>query len=474
MPGMGYRPARKREEEMQMKKVCVLRVGTGICVALCAFMAFLLFVSSAAAAHDPLIEVLIRKGVLTEDEAREIEKEAAEIEREREAEKARAEAMQHREEIREVRHDSIPKPLQGLKFRMLSYLDYSAGEENDSSGNSDSYNTFSIKRGYFRVDKKITPWLGAHLTYDVHQESGGDWKARLKYLYAEFRPGDLGFFTDNRAELGMGHIPWLDFEEHINPYRCQGTMAIERAGTFNSADLGISIRGNLGGRLDDAGSTVGNHHYDGRWGSWHVGVYNGSGYHSTEKNGNKVFEGRLSLRPFPDILPGLQFSGFMLNGEANNRNANNDFPDYQAYVGMMSFQHPRLILTTQYITTHGNKDGSWTDARGHALWTQGASVFLNVKPPIYGLVPSLDRKLNFFFRYDWMDRDKKDRVAKETSYNMYIIGSAWEVFRGNFLLMDYEWTTFGDDFGYKKSAAPSPGLNPDNEHKFQMVYQLKF
>ncbi len=419
--------------------------------------------TAAAAAHAPLIEVLIRKGILTEDEAREIEKEASEFEKQR-----------RQEVVKEVRYDVLPKPLQGLKFRMLSYLDYSAGQSNDSAGNAENYNKFSIKRGYFRMDKKITPWLAAHLTYDVHQDDAGDWKTRLKYLYAQLKPADLGILTDMKAEVGLGHIPWLDFEEHLNPYRCQGTMAIERAGTFNSADLGVSIRGNFAGRLDDARSTVGNHHYDGRYGSWHIGVFNGSGYHSKEHNGNKVVEARLTLRPLPDLLPGLQFSGFGLNGEANNENQFGQYPDYQAYIGMVSFQHPRFILTTQYITTHGNKDGSWMDSRGHALWTQGTSVFANVRPPIYAFAPSLDGKINLFFRYDWMDRDKNNKVARDTSYNMYMTGGTWEIFKGNFLLMDYEWTTFGDDFGYSKTKAPSPGLKPDNEHKFQMVYQLKF
>ncbi len=449
-------------------KECFTGLGKGVVAAF--IVCFLLWgflavssVSAASASHDPLIEVLIRKGILTEDEAREIEKEAAAIEKQR-----------RQEVVKEVRHDALPGPLRGLKFRMLSYLDYSAGQANDRSGNTDSYNRFSIKRGYFRVDKEITPWLAAHLTYDVHQDAAGDWKTRLKYLYAQLKPADLGILTDMKAELGLGHIPWLDFEEHLNPYRCQGTMAIERAGTFNSADLGVSIRGDFDGRLDDARSTVGNPHYDGRYGSWHIGVFNGSGYHSAEHNGNKVVEARLTLRPLPDLLPGLQFSGFGLNGKANNENQFDQYPDYQAYIGMVSFQHPRLILTAQYITTHGNKDGSWVDGRGHALWTQGTSVFANVKPPVCAFEPSLDGKINLFFRYDWMDRDKNDRVAKDTSYNMYMAGGAWEVFKGNFLLMDYEWTTFGDDFGYSKTRAPSPGLKPDNEHKFQMVYQLKF
>jgi len=438
---------------------------TGLTVSACV----LLMASGALAAsvHEPLVEVLIRKGILTEQEAQQIEKEAEILQEQRQQE-------QKEQLVKEMQQKSEPKALQGLKFRMLSYLDYSIGNTPEPDDGQSSYNKFAIKRGYLRVDKTITPWLGAHLTYDIHQDGDGDWMARMKYLFAQFKPSDLGFVTNMKSEVGMGHIPWLDFEEHINPYRCQGTMAIERAGTFNSADLGLSIRGNFGGRLENAATLLGNHHYDGRWGSWHLGVYNGSGYHAKEDNQNKVIEGRLTLRPLPDNLPGLQISGFGLTGEGNERTEYGDYTDYQAYIAMLSYQHPRFIFTTQYITTQGNKDGSWYDDTGDALWTQGGSLFANYKPPLGSFLPALDKKFNLFFRYDWMDRDKDNKIAADATYNMYIIGGAWEVFVGNYILMDYEWTTYGRDFGAKKSSMPVPGRNNGDENKFQMVYQLKF
>ncbi len=102
------------------------------------------------------------------------------------------------------------------------------------------------------------------------------------------------------------------------------------------------------------------------------------------------------------------------------------------------------------------------------------SFSLNVKPPVYRINPWLDRKLNFFFRYDHVDRDKDNKIADDAEYNLYIEGGALEIFHGNFILADYELTIFGDDFGNKHSAAPSPGNKPRNEHKFQMVYHLKY
>lgn len=308
-------------------------------------------VVTAAPVQDPLLQVLIKKGILTEQEALDIRKEADELERAREAEK---------EIIPPAKTESeLPKGLRNLSFGMLAYLDYSAGESGIAEDRTSSYNRFSITRGYFTVKKKINSWLGARITYDVHQDDAQDWKVRLKYLYAEIKPADFAFFTNMKAEAGMGHMPWLDYEEHINPYRCQGTMAMERAHVFNSADLGISIRGNFGGRLDDAEHLTGNHHYDGRWGSWHVGVYNGGGYHATENNGNKVVEGRISIRPLPDLVPGLKLNYFGLVGEGNTRVSSAfDYPDYNVNLGMLSYESPGLIVTTQYFITNGNASGA--------------------------------------------------------------------------------------------------------------------
>lgn len=422
-------------------------------------------IANAGSHYDPLLQVLIKKGVITSKEADEIQREANTIEK-----------QQTEQLTKQVQKETLPKPLRGLKFRMLSYLDYSAGETPQSNDGQKSYNKFAIKRGYFRVDKKITPWLAGHLTYDVHQDSSGSWMSRLKYLYAQLKPSDLGFLTNMKLEAGLGHIPWLDFQEHVNPFRCQGTMAIERAGTLNSADLGVSLRGNFGGELEDAKARTGNHHYAGKFGSWHLGVYNGSGYHSKENNGNKVIEGRLTLRPLPDLLPGLQFSYFGLYGEGNNKaEQNGEYPDYQVQMGYVSYEHPRVILTGQYFATQGNKDGRWVQPNnGDGLWTSNYSFFGNIKPPVYSLSHWLDGKLNFFFRYDHVDRDKDNKIANDATYDMYIGGGALEVAHGNYILMDYEYTDMGDDFGNNKKDAPDPGNNPGNESKFQMVYQLKF
>lgn len=411
---------------------------------------------------DILLNKLVEKGILSHSEAQqllnEMQKEAVVSEE------------QHKQEIvKEIKDKelAVPEALKGLKVGMLAYVDYSNGIEPEPGDKDSSFNHFRLTRGYLTVKKEILPWMQTRITLDIHKDDYGDYKERIKYLYAELRPPDIGPFTGMKSEIGQGHIPWLDFEEHVNPYRCQGTMAIERAGTFNSADVGISLRGDFAGKLKDAKERTGSHHYDGRYGSWHLGVYNGSGYHASEKNNNKVVDGRLTLRPLPDVIPGLQLSYFGLYGEGNKKASNGDYPDYKVNLGMLSYEHPWGILTAQYFQTEGNAKGSWVDADGDALDTECYSFFGNLRLPV------LDRKLSLFARYDHFDQDDDNKIGNDADYDMYMGGLAWDIYKGNMLLLAYETTDYGDDAG-KKGKAPVSGNRLGDDRKVQVVWQIKF
>ncbi len=244
-------------------------------------------------------------------------------------------------------------------------------------------------------------------------------------------------------------------------------MAIERAGTFNSADMGISLRGNFFGSLADAERRVGNHHYDGRWGSWHIGVYNGSGYHAVEENCNKAIEGRFTVRPMPDFLPGLQLSWFGIHGEGNT-DYPTGWPDYNVNMTMLSYQKPWLILTAQYFTTKGNAQGTWVDAQDNALRTDGYSFFSNLRLPIGR------RKLWWFARYDHFDQDVYAQIAPDADYDMWITGLAYYLTGENLIMVVYEGTDYGNGAN-KKGSAPDPALTGlGNDRKVQVVMQVKF
>lgn len=381
----------------------------------------------------------------------------------------------------EEANQTVDKSLLGLKLGVLAYVDYSEGEMPLPNGKEMYYNRFGLTRGYFTVKKSMTDWMGMRLTMDVKQESkasgaklNGSYVVRMKYFYAELKPEDFGFFTNMKSEIGLGHIPWLDFEEHINPYRSQGTMAIETAHVFNSADLGVSLRGYFGGKLEGAEEKTGSHYYDGRLGSWHIGIYNGGGYHEVENNQNKLAEGRVTIRPLPGLIPGLQLSYLGIFGEGNQAKAAvvgsitlKNIPDYQVNNYMLSFEHPMVVITGQYYTTEGNQSGTWIEPDGDALDTEGWSVFGNFK------IPGTNGKANIFGRYDWFDQDPDDEWAKDTEYAMTVAGLAFDLYKHNLLLLVWENTDYEDDAN-TKGKLPKVGNDLGKEEKIQVVWQIKF
>jgi len=357
------------------------------------------------------------------------------------------------------------KALDGLSVGTTSYLDFSGGEDN-----GESYNEFMITRGYITIQKTLTSWLRFRVTPDVTLDDTGDFKLRLKYLYAEFLPPNLSFLTTMAAEVGMGHMPWLDFEEHINPYRLQGTMFIERAGILNSADLGLSIRGYFGDPMPVEYQSNVSKYYAGRYGSWHFGVYNGGGYHADEENENKVPEVRVTLRPLPDLIPGLQVSYFGLFGKGNDESSGAS-PDYTVNLGMLSYQNSWIIFTGQYAITEGNNKGSYVvPDTDNALHGEGFSFFFNTHLPL------LDRKLNFFARYDRFDPDTSDWLTYgdgNDSYDLVNSGLAWQFYKSCYLLLAYERIMYDkNNAGLRK--LPAPDTNRPDDWRVQSVMQIAF
>lgn len=330
-----------------------------------------------------------------------------------------------------------------VKVGGLWYLSYQNGT---SSG--EDFSRFVIKRGYINIEAKINSYLSARITPDVVQrEDPGDVEVRLKYAYAKFSATrDVGFITKPQLEFGIVHMPWLDFEEHVNLYRMQDTMFMERLGLFNSADFGFTGMALLGGTMPEDYQKKVSSHYPGRYGSFAFGIYNGGGYHATEVNYEKAVEGRVTIRPLPDQLPGLQFSYFGLNGQGNIEEG---APDWRVNAIMTSYQHERVVLTGQWMTATGNQKGGAVDPSGDATDTSGWSIFVEAKlTPAWSLIG----------RLDWYDLDKS---ISENGGKRYIAGLCYHMGGGNDLLLDYDRVEF-------EQAERSP------DDRIQFTVQIKF
>lgn len=325
--------------------------------------------------------------------------------------------------------DKVVNALKGFKFGLLYYLSYQNGETGDLD-NGAGYSQFTIKRGYFRVTKEILPWFDAHMTFDVTtvkdpEEAGdpannydGSIAVRIKYAYGKIKLPDFAFFTKPFIEVGVVHMPWLDFEEHVNFYRAQDTMFMERNGLFNSADLGATFVSLFGGEMPQEYQNTVSSDYPGRYGSMSVGLYNGAGYSASEKNENKPIEARLTIRPLPDIIPGLQLSYFGIWGKGNKDTE----PDWTVNNGMVSFEHEYVTMVGQYYTGKGNQKGD------DEFDKDGYSIFAEIKP--------LD-KFSVIGRYDRFDPNTD---ADDDENTRYIIGAAYHIdkLHKNMVLLDYD------------------------------------
>ncbi len=340
----------------------------------------------------------------------------------------------------------IVDALKGFKIGGLWYLSYQNGDTGNTTG-GDSYNAVNVKRGYLTVEKEFFPWFSARITSDVTtvkdpaSNLDGSLALRIKYLYALFKAPDMAFLTKPNVEVGVVHNPWFDFEEKLNYYRLQDTMFIERNGILNSADQGLTFTTLLGGLVDEKYQKEVNAAYPGRYGSIQAGIYNGGGYEASEKNSNKVLEARVTVRPLPDIIPGLQLTYFGITGKGNTAQG----PAWDANLAFASFEHKYVVLTGQYFWGKGNQKGTdENDKRGYSFFTE-------LKP---------HKKFSVISRFDHFDPNTN--VSNDEN-NRYLAGVAYHIDRqhNNMILLDY------DTVHYEQSGK-------SDDKRVQLTWQVAF
>jgi hypothetical protein len=329
----------------------------------------------------------------------------------------------------------LPPVLKHFKPLGLAYISYQAGLQDSGPHQTQSYNLFLLKRGYFGADVDITSYLTSRFISDVTLDTFGDVKLRSKYLYGKFHAKGNNAITAPYMEFGLDHMPWLDFEEAINGFRMQDTMFLERNNIFNSADFGVLVGSDIGGSMDSEYKNTVDSHYAGRYGSWQLGVYNGGGYHAAEQNTNKVVEGRLSIRPVPRAIPGLQLTAFGLTGKGNKPATSiSDPPDWSASVAMLSYESRYLTFTGQAYAGTGNQAGTALQSNGTSARQSGFSVFAAVHIP----APLAGQRISVLGRID--EFNSNTRIANDLQ-RLYIAGVAWHFYKDNIWLIDYQRTS---------------------------------
>lgn len=372
-------------------------------------------------------------------------------------------------------------PFEGLKLSAEAYIDWTRSDVQGVTSNA-----FTLNRGYVTVNKTLNDFLSFRYTLDVKSakttaefpdtidasvsnDLDGNYVFRTKYLYAEMNFGGEGAVSDLRARVGMQHAGLDDFEQSMNPYRAQARNWQEGAGWFGTADLGVGLHGNFGGRLDDAKGRTGSSKYDGRHGSFQLLLANGGGYDKAEKNENKLLSGRVSVRPAAAALPGLQLTYAGVFGQDNTTNGGDGAGvDFSLHAFMVSWQSPRFTAYGQYFLAENNQAGKYVSG-GEGVKTGGLSAVAIARPRV-----AKDR-LGVYARYNVFDGDR-DEVITEGDHQVTQVtgGVSYDVAKGNMFIVAYEVTSY-DEFARALGSLPSASAqNRDDDKKLQLVYRLEF
>ena len=300
-----------------------------------------------------------------------------------------------------------------------NYTFQASPEITDADGNTVNRNAFDVARAYLNVTGNISRHIAFRITPDISRETNtasslaGSLVFRIKYGYLQANLDDW-LTPGSFARLGIQQTPYLDYLEGIYRYRFQGTLFVERAGYFSSADAGASFRYNMPSNYGDV----------------HVGLYNGEGYTRAEANDQKAIMIRGSVRPFATgapLLRGLR-AALLYDADQYLKEA-----ERTRLVGNVTFEHRFINVGFEYIDATDRISALPTAATVHGT---GYSLWATPKTSTTGT------GWEGLLRYDHL----RPNTANQQQQNRMILGVAyWFPHLGTVtsaLLFDYDAQLF--------------------------------
>jgi hypothetical protein len=305
----------------------------------------------------------------------------------------------------------------GLNIEALGYVDFLAvsGDHYQSGANVTAAaadtaagrdNGFHFTRAYITAKDKLSDELMVRITYDEKDGYGG--KAFVKYVY-----GDYSYFEGQKVRFGLGHTPWVDYEEGLYTYRFLGKILSDDQGAQSSSDIGVSLIGSFMDKMLD----------------YHVGVYEGEGYSGTADGQGFAYAGRVSFN-----MQGFTVALFdwMETKRKDASGCNGGCPDYNPtrFIGMITYGNPMFRVAGQYLTADDNKSGSNVAANAlvHGTFNKGNGYSLWA----YSRIPGIDA-LRVVGRYDSM---KPDTDIDTNSKTLAELGFSYDLSKSVIIALD--------------------------------------
>ena len=283
-----------------------------------------------------------------------------------------------------------------LKFNGEHYIGFT--KFSDDINSSNDYTRFEGRRNYLQVKAYFdeNPKDYMRVTIDT-TKTDGDMTTRVKYAY---------LYLDNilpytGVEIGQAHRPWIDYEEHNGwLYRSISKVLVEAkmgAHLTNSADRGINFK------------TKTNYF------SSELGVFNGEGYHESQKGTGLSKEWRLTWHILgtgkvhhPKQYANLSFFGQVNSKYEDRKDAQGNSVDLK-WAGIHGvYKNDDFLLAAQYVKV---SDGNYYD--GGKKYVEGKGYSVNGS---YKFIPKWELLAKYdFFKFDADGRDSTSSDAEKNT-----------------------------------------------------------
>lgn len=302
-------------------------------------------------------------------------------------------------------------------------------------------NRFELERAYLNFRMPAGDRTSIRVTTDVYQQQRSPedsyyrgWSVRAKYAYIQHDYLNGKEWT-GYARLGMLNTVVIEHIESFWP-RWMSQVAIERAGFFSSADLGLSAQLGLPRKLGEV-----------------IGVItNGPGYTSRETDRFKDYAARLSLTPMSNATTPLvksltlSFWGYkgaiasrFVAGGAGQSGSVNEGLSRDRYGIFAGVRDTRFSLGAEFARREDEGEtGANTVLSPRAVQDSTGSVrsaFAMVRP-LQLRNPKSTVPLGLIARWDKVSPN----TSADPSYDLYISGITWDLSKRTILALDYQVT----------------------------------
>jgi len=323
-----------------------------------------------------LLDVLVKKGILTSDEAQQIQTEVAQS---------------------QTKASSVKTTVSGKMYLDVSNItaETSNGTKVDPTGTG-----IDVKRFYFGVTHQFDDmWLANINTDSAFSSATGTVSTFIKtaYVQAKFAPEAI-------VQLGSANQPWIPFVEDLYGFRYVENTLTDRLHVGNSADWGVHLLG--------SNDLI----------SYNVAAVNGGGYKNPTRSKTVDLEGRVSAEP----MKGLVFAVGGYNGKLGKDTYALPTTSRTAarYDGLVSYVNSQFRVGAEYYS-----EDNWGNTLSTAKSDKGDGY------SVWGSIKLAD-PVTAFVRYD---NDKPSKTLHPNEKEWYgNIGLEYTAIKGVNLALVYK------------------------------------